>query len=199
MIILFCSFVALIIVTIVRVLIICMLNDRLLVLNRIVAMVRMGCAMHVTSESGVMRHLTQDAILLTFMMRSGSVIVIYTWRCWVDSSCGRWVVAKVLSPLHTVRLGLLVTDHSLIMVNLMLWMQVQMSLISMQFITVLLIGILVVEISQVLIVAVLHVPSDHMLCVAMVLACHVRNVMVESVLSLGLDVMSVAIETITRP
>ena len=38
-IILFCSFVALIIVTIVRVLIIGMINDRLLVLNRIVAMV----------------------------------------------------------------------------------------------------------------------------------------------------------------
>ena len=109
------------------------------------------------------------------------------------------MVAKVLSSLHTVCLGLFVTHHTLIMVYLMLWVQVQMSLISMGLITVLLIGVLVVEISQVLIVAVLHVPSDHMLSVAMVLTCHVCNVMVESVLTLGLDVMSVAIETITRP
>ena len=46
------------------------------------------------------------------------------------------VVIEVLGPLHTISLGLLMADDTIVVMCLISWVQVQVSLASMEFITV---------------------------------------------------------------
>ena len=66
---------------------------------------------------------------------------------------------------HGGLFGLIVANYAVVMVYLVLWMQVQMGLISMQFITIVLLGMLIVEVTQVMIVTIVHISCRQVLSI----------------------------------